>query len=80
MVEESHLSARRTLAKLCIPALCSIGNMIVTCNVVRPDCSVRQCLIFLGGSSANCVPSIGGIIELIGYLRSPLNLLGSEEF
>lgn len=41
LVEESHLSARRTLAKLGIPAPHSIAGMTGIYSVVRLDCRIN---------------------------------------
>lgn len=40
LVEESHLSARQTLAKLGIPARHSTVGMIVICSVARRACRI----------------------------------------
>lgn len=40
LVEESHLSARRILAKLGTPAPRSTASIIGTFSVARPDCRI----------------------------------------
>lgn len=42
LVEESHLSARLTLAKLGIPRTTSTAGMIGICSVVRLDCRINH--------------------------------------